>query len=498
MAKIKTFKAAVFKLHNPSNHKKAMLLDSMKRAERAYWAGMSLAENYLKGLLKTDKKERRKALFELKELVRKKITPLPISVASKYGVLEDVIAQVSSYIELMESGQEATFPEREAQNTNYYETGLERVINSIDEKEYLDAKDMMHRKERPQTPRPLTIVQNHFSKGMVLLRDDRGRLFTWLNLHNRTSRFAKQKAVKGLINIRTGEISSWKSITGDLFPLECGDWHFKDYIECGVIQSCKVFIRNNEFYLAISFLFEAEKAETKTVLGIDRGIENIAGWAVIDHNHATKNTGLIEGVTLREYQRKKEKLAARKQRLSGMSKIRWRGYADNIIHIAANIIVEMAVKHKSQVVMEDLTNIANGPQHKRLKFKRKTNFARLLNRQQYQKLCNVLEYKLASVGLPQPKLVHPAWTSLTCSKCGNNDKENRKEQAVFKCCKCGYTEHADINASINIGLKNQWWNEIKPKIKKGDKIKDSQRYEVWLCNVKNQGAGNNELLSCAS
>jgi putative transposase len=41
-------------------------------------------------------------------------------------------------------------------------------------------------------------------------------------------------------------------------------------------------------------------------------------------------------------------------------------------------------------------------------------------------------------------------TSQRCSLCGHTSPDNRKTQACFVCVKCGFTENADTNASINI------------------------------------------------
>lgn len=48
--------------------------------------------------------------------------------------------------------------------------------------------------------------------------------------------------------------------------------------------------------------------------------------------------------------------------------------------------------------------------------------------------------------------VPPQYTSQTClnSECGHIAKSNRKTQAIFKCVKCGYTNHADIVGATNI------------------------------------------------
>ncbi len=43
-----------------------------------------------------------------------------------------------------------------------------------------------------------------------------------------------------------------------------------------------------------------------------------------------------------------------------------------------------------------------------------------------------------------------AYTSQTCSMCYYVDKQNRPNQHTFCCQICGYSTHADLNASLNI------------------------------------------------
>lgn len=59
----------------------------------------------------------------------------------------------------------------------------------------------------------------------------------------------------------------------------------------------------------------------------------------------------------------------------------------------------------------------------------------------------MLEYKT------KVELVHPAFTSQTCSECNYVDKESRKSQAIFECTACGHKENADLNAAKNIMRK---------------------------------------------
>ena len=60
-----------------------------------------------------------------------------------------------------------------------------------------------------------------------------------------------------------------------------------------------------------------------------------------------------------------------------------------------------------------------------------------------------LEYKQARLG-GWVIYVNPAYTSQTCSGCGNVHPDNRRSQAEFVCQTCGLSINADLNAAINI------------------------------------------------
>ncbi|WP_416244792.1 RNA-guided endonuclease InsQ/TnpB family protein [Crocosphaera sp. XPORK-15E] len=57
--------------------------------------------------------------------------------------------------------------------------------------------------------------------------------------------------------------------------------------------------------------------------------------------------------------------------------------------------------------------------------------------------------------------VNPKWTSQKCSHCGHIQKENRNKEH-FLCLNCGFFSDADIQASINIGLKGIETLRISP------------------------------------
>ena len=67
----------------------------------------------------------------------------------------------------------------------------------------------------------------------------------------------------------------------------------------------------------------------------------------------------------------------------------------------------------------------------------------------------LLEYKTKVVK------VNPAYSSQTCSKCKHTAKENRKTQSLFECVKCGYTDNADFQATLNLLQWGQTLMEAK-------------------------------------
>lgn len=63
------------------------------------------------------------------------------------------------------------------------------------------------------------------------------------------------------------------------------------------------------------------------------------------------------------------------------------------------------------------------------------------------------EYKSRKYGVPFVVVV-AAYTFQTGSSCHYCSKENRIDQATFKCQQCGFTAHADINAALNIASRD--------------------------------------------
>jgi IS605 OrfB family transposase len=175
-----------------------------------------------------------------------------------------------------------------------------------------------------------------------------------------------------------------------------------------------------------------------------------------------------------------------------------RAWADEAVHVTANRLVDLALKHDAQLVLEELKNLSAIRRRKRVPGTRRGGFNTLLNRVQYEKLKNVLIYKLGEHGLPKPVEVHAAGTSMTCPECGVMDRENRPKKqtddgfdmAAFKCISCGHEADADENAARIIALKGRW---LKSLPKKSDRssgpLPDTLKFEAFLrdCADKRMG-----------
>lgn len=179
---------------------------------------------------------------------------------------------------------------------------------------------------------------------------------------------------------------------------------------------------------------------SKNVLGIDRGIYNVATCS--DGSlFGSKNVIRVKNNYIhlrRQLQKKGTRSAKRKLKtISGKEK----RFVSNTNHIISKQIVN---KPYDIFVLENLKGIKG-------KRKLKQN-NRKIGGWSYYQLELFLTYKANFLGKKVVK-VHPAYTSQTCSCCGQIDKENRTKN-LFRCV-CGNKMHADINAAVNIRNKFQ-------------------------------------------
>jgi IS605 OrfB family transposase len=183
---------------------------------------------------------------------------------------------------------------------------------------------------------------------------------------------------------------------------------------------------------------EVEKKEEVKVLGIDRGIKNIA---VLSNNMFFNSKHLKEVKGRYQYLKRKlqhsgTRSARRKLRnISG----RERRFVQDVNHVLSKKIVSLSYDVFALEALEPAKMKRNG---------KGKIFRKKLGSWSPTELQNFIEYKAEDAG-KTVVYINPKHTSQKCSKCGYIDKNNRKG-SVFKSKNCGFELNADLNASRNI------------------------------------------------
>ena len=218
-------------------------------------------------------------------------------------------------------------------------------------------------------------------------------------------------------------------------------------------QSSLEFDRNNNLILnlTIDIPFKQEDNLIKDrVLGVDLGVKYPAYVCLNDDTYKREHIGeALELIKQREqYQARRRRTQqqlknvkggkGRHKKLKNLDRLSdcERNFAKTYNHMISKRIVEFAKKHKCEYIhLEKLT---------------KDGFDNtILRNWSYYELQQMIEYKADRLGI-KVRYVNSAYTSQTCSRCGNIDKENRQTQETFVCTKCGFKLNADHNAAINI------------------------------------------------
>jgi transposase len=334
------------------------------------------------------------------------------------------------------------------------------------------------RTTEPPPFRPIEFRHFDQTRGVLLLHRD-GRFYAGLHLFGETSRYFRHVPLEGFINWKTRQPCSGKSPIVVL-PLEMSrEFHEREFLERGSPQSAKLIRRLDDggaerFFLNITFRIDSPPVETRTCLGIDRGMAKIAACTLIGRDRAVIRSGLdFEGEAFFAEQRRYEREIAAAQRKGKVSRrqFRLRGRAGaNALGEFANRLVAFAAEHQAQIVLERLNAAA---------------MRAFLRRSQIARLKQLLDYKTQALGLPKPIEVPAAYSSQTCLECGCRDPANRPRrdpsgrpiQHLFRCVRCGYEANADQNASRFIALRGLHRLESK---KSGSKDLSFESFLEWL------------------
>lgn len=314
--------------------------------------------------------------------------------------------------------------------------------------------------QRSASPRPVPILFRRIEAGRdcgLFYNPDTKRFYVRLFIVSPHSHLGRRLTVVGrYVDVRTGTLYMrdedahyWHGIVGfgraktSVFvPLELGRYHEEAlrYTETAFLPQrqrahapeaaapvCAWLVKREERYqLHVTFRIRTPAYQaTRTLLGVDRGLSSIAAGAVISGDgYQVLGTVRVGGEELDSRVREIERETAIRQARGEVVRdgARRTRIADDHIHRCANQVVELARRHCSQVIMEDLAIFSPAHRPQRKPYHPRTNFNAMLSRRQYQKLLHFVDAKLALVGLPPVRRVSPAYTSQTCSICGHVDR----------------------------------------------------------------------------
>lgn len=214
-------------------------------------------------------------------------------------------------------------------------------------------------------------------------------------------------------------------------------------------QSELVLRKDGKWFLLVTVdVPDGTPIPTTDFIGVDLGVTNIA----VDSDGNVHQAAAVEDKRIAAYSRRrainrKTHKASRTTRRSCHRAIVRMGqkesrYRTNVNHQISKQLVQAAQDTVRGIAVEDLKGIRDrAPFAKRQRAK--------MGSWAFLQLRSFIEYKAKLAGV-FVVAVDPRNTSRTCNECGHCHKDNRKNQAEFRCLSCGHEALADLNAALNI------------------------------------------------
>ncbi|MHB8064522.1 MAG: transposase [Ruminiclostridium sp.] len=239
------------------------------------------------------------------------------------------------------------------------------------------------------------------------------------------------------------EVKSLKKETFIIVPLSFGKWQEnmlkQAIIQPEILRTAHLIRKGNDYFLSLSIdLPEDAKVAPTTYLGVSRGIEKAINYAIVDMGGNMMESGTVES-----------------ESTPASTDIK----AD--ICILANKLVDIAVKNKSIVILQNLV----GKGDKLSWVEGNITYKPIFGCKCYNDLVRVLEYKLPQKGLPVPAKVSSVDIFHRCRLCGSNTKKNRFSKTMFICTACGLSYNLDSLGSINLATRLIKYNNTPIKFK---------------------------------
>jgi putative transposase len=221
-------------------------------------------------------------------------------------------------------------------------------------------------------------------------------------------------------------------------PMILGDQQ-RQLLECGLPKEAElVCSRGHWFFNLVLEAADPESVASGPVMGVDVG----------ENTLAAASTGRIWGGEALRHRRDQHLALRRRLQSNGSQSARQTlrqvsgkemRRVKHINHETSKAIIEEAQRiGAAKIVLEDLTHIRD-----RLRAGRRMRTR--LHRWAFRQLQSFVEYKACAAGIVI-EYVDPAYTSQTCSACGQLGTRLKHR---FE-CSCGFRAHADLNASRNL------------------------------------------------
>lgn len=464
-------------------------------AENVFWETLSSESKVWaeEAIAIKDKRERKKYLAKFERLTHAKALRVGLCEPVRQGLARDVGMAVGSYIELKVKQLGAQWPARRESQSSGYERGLDALAASLTKEEEDSARDLFATASRPPAVRPLTFARARDAQ--LVRKGQNGGIAVVLYLLNATDARARAASLSEGQDASTGEVvAKQKSKTRIIVPISCSKWHKQKFLAGrAVLRSSIVLRRGERWYLQSQFeLTDPKKVEPEGSLGVDRGLVNTLVGAVTGKSGNVRSLPIITGSKIGAAIHAADVKDRAFKRRTGRAGLQHRRHVDHLLHDITNKIVATAKSQRLQVTMEDLTGFKKTIVQKRAKGARRNAWAKSLKKAQLGKVELLLEYKLACAGLPALRKVPAGGTSITCSRCGHSARENRPEQALFKCAACGFETHADANAAVQIARRGLM------KVKKGDKLDRLHKNMVTALSKERDDDGLGPLTAFAA
>lgn len=226
--------------------------------------------------------------------------------------------------------------------------------------------------------------------------------------------------------------------------------------------------RNTRIFLLLSIDIPAKKQvlDKDVVLGVDLGIKCPLYLAINKNDNFKMQIGDIEHFHNQRtmFQKRFKSLQklictqgghGRKKKLEPLEKLKEkeRNWVHTQNHVYSREVIKQALKQNAGTIhMESLKDFGKGKDGYV-----KDEYKFLLRYWSYYELQSMIEYKAKLEGI-EVKYIDPAYTSQTCSYCGERGERKKQEEFVCtnpQCKRRGEKINADFNAARNIAMSKK-------------------------------------------